>query len=142
MAKKKHEDSIDLGTAEYEDYIRQPLKIMRIFFAIYTICAFLIPVYNGSSIGMDTPVTFVCWIVMLLGCFSCHGRLFDFLPLPFIAGIRTIHICFYVFIKHVSFNILTTVILLVVELSLNMLYVSDKNTYTYIKEEEKRNEYY
>lgn len=142
MAKKKHEDSIDLGTAEYEDYIRQPLKIMRIFFAIYTICVFLIPVYNGSSIGMDTPVTFVCWIVMLLGCFSCHGRLFDFLPLPFIAGIRTIHICFYVFIKHGSFNILTTVILLVVELSLNMLYVSDKNTYTYIKEEEKRNEYY
>lgn len=138
----KTKDTYDLGTEEWENYIRQPLKLLKIFFVVYSICVFLVPMYKGSGLGMDSFLSFVCWVIMLCGCLSCHGRLFDFLPMTFIAGIRTIQICFYIFIKHGSVNIWTTILVLGVELILNMLYISDKSSYSYIKEEENVDEYY
>lgn len=132
----------DLGTSEWEDYIRKPLKVLKIVFGIYSLVAFLLPVYKGDSIGMHSFASFVCWVIMLCGCLSCHGRLFDFLPLTSICGIRTLQICFHIFIRHGSFNLLTTGIVLVVELILNLLYLTDKSSYTYIKEEENLDEYY
>jgi len=139
---KKVNEAYDLGTSEWDDFILKPLKIIKMVFVVYSLCVFLVPMYKGSSLGMDSFVSFICWVVMLGGCLSCHGRLFDFLPLTFIAGIRTIQICFYIFIKHGSINIWTTLIVLGVEFILNMLYISDKSSYTYIKEEENVDEYY
>lgn len=139
---KKVNEAYDLGTSEWDDFILKPLKIIKMVFVVYSLCVFLVPMYKGSSLGMDSFISFICWVVMLGGCLSCHGRLFDFLPLTFIAGIRTIQICFYIFIKHGSINIWTTLIVLGVEFILNMLYISDKSSYTYIKEEENVDEYY
>lgn len=139
---KNVKDGYDLGTAEWEDYIRAPLKLLKIAFCFYSIVCFLVPIYSGFSIGMNSFISFVCWVVMLSGCLSCHGRLFDFLPLTFIVGVRTLQVCFHIFIQHGQMNWITTAIVFIVEFVVNMLYMNDKSTYTYIKEEEFKNEYY
>lgn len=139
---EEENDRLDLGTQESIKFMKQPLLILRIAFAIYSVLIFLVPIYNGSDWGIDSKLNFICWLIMGACCLSCHGRFVDFLALFPVITLRTIFIIYSIFMNKGAVNYIFLAIIMVVEFVLNILYMSDKSTYTYIIEEEKHYELY
>lgn len=133
---------IDLHTEEWEDFVAQPLKIIRWTFLVYSLVTFLVPIYKESSFGIDSFVSFICWVIMFGCCLSCHGLLFDFLSLFPVITIRAIFIIYNIFMNKGAVNYYLLAVIMIVEFVLNVLYLSDKDSYTYIVEEEDKDEFY
>lgn len=130
------------GTESYENLIKQPLQIIRVCFVIYSLFVFLMPVYKDSGIGIDSIVSFICWVIMFGCCLSCHGLIFDFLAIFPVVTIRSLFVLYGVFIKKGEVNYVFFAVIVIIELVLNMLYLSDKDNYEYVKEEEDGYEFY
>lgn len=138
--KKKFEE--DLGSEAYENLIRQPLQLLRICFVVYSAFIFLTPVYKGGGIGIDSISSFICWVVVLGSLLSCHGMLFDFTAMFPVVVLRSVFFIYAFFFKWEELNLITFLILMVVEIVINMLILSDKDNYEYVKEEEIGDEFY
>lgn len=130
------------GTESYENLIKQPLQIIRICFVIYSLVIFLVPVYKETKLGIDSIVSFICWCIMLGCCLSCHGLVFDFLSLFPVVTLRSLFVMYGIFIRKGEVNYYLFALIVVVEFILNILYMSDKDSYEYIKEEENDYEFY
>lgn len=125
---------------KYEREIMLPLTFIKIYFVIYCVVNYVMPVYTTGR-GGSKIYNYVAVIVMLIGVLGAHGIGSQTVPLAPIGVLRTLQFILLNLIGEThSLRLVPFFILIFCDIFLCVTLMLDRSSYQYIEESEEDEE--